>query len=137
MGESVTIGVDNEISITVLEVHGKSVRLGFVAPDRAPVYRSELRARKLGPITGERTAWVYEGGWLSMKDNATWIEWNCDAYREQGRPFQFREIARYDDYVELHDESRRIFLRLDDEQMKCRLEGQDTWNVRYQGHWKR
>ena len=136
-GESITVGFDDEISITVLKAHGNTVRLGCVAPDSVPVYRSEIRARMLGPLSGERTAWVYEGGWFSMKDNTTWIEWNCDVYRNQGRPFQFSEIDRNDDYVELFDESRRMILRLDDGQMKWRLEGQDTWNFRYNGHWKR
>ena len=50
VGESVIIGVDEEISITVLAVHGDRVRLGFAVPRRVLVYRSELRASEEGPI---------------------------------------------------------------------------------------
>jgi hypothetical protein len=85
----------------------------------------------------KQTVWVYEGGWFSTKDNSHWIEWNSDVYRDQGTPFQFREVARNDSYVELYDASRRMFLRLTDSEMAWRLEGQYTWNVRYQGHWKK
>jgi len=41
-GEAVQIGQD--IVVTVLEVRGNKVRLGFVAPD-LPVIRCELKAR--------------------------------------------------------------------------------------------
>jgi carbon storage regulator len=49
-GESVIVGVDDEITITVIEVHGNRVRLGFVAPSKIPVYRSELPTRLMEPI---------------------------------------------------------------------------------------
>ena len=50
-GESIILGVDNEISITILKVRGDSVQLGFVAPSTVPVYRYELRARMGQPGT--------------------------------------------------------------------------------------
>jgi len=54
-GESVILGVDAEISITVIEVRGDRVQLGFVAPGRIPVYRSELRVRMAGPVAAPHT----------------------------------------------------------------------------------
>jgi carbon storage regulator len=43
-GEAIVIG--NGITVTVLEVHGERVRLGFSAPADIPIHREELQ-RKL------------------------------------------------------------------------------------------
>ena len=40
LGESITI--DNEITITVLGMHGKQVKLGVFAPDNVSVHRDEV-----------------------------------------------------------------------------------------------
>jgi carbon storage regulator len=44
LGESIVIG--NGITVTVVEVHGERVRLGFTAPADVPIHREELQ-RKL------------------------------------------------------------------------------------------
>jgi carbon storage regulator len=44
LGESIVIG--NGITVTVVEVHGERVRLGFSAPADVPIHREELQ-RKL------------------------------------------------------------------------------------------
>jgi carbon storage regulator CsrA len=53
--ESVVIlpvdGVEPTLRITVLEIKGSSVRLGFVAADKVPIHRSEIwdRIKARGP----------------------------------------------------------------------------------------
>lgn len=42
-GEAIVIADD--IVVTVLEVKGNRVRLGFVAPDGAPIHRAEVHKR--------------------------------------------------------------------------------------------
>ncbi|MGA2254097.1 MAG: carbon storage regulator CsrA [Thermoguttaceae bacterium] len=44
LGESIVIG--NGITVTVVDVHGERVRLGFTAPADVPIHREELQ-RKL------------------------------------------------------------------------------------------
>ena len=43
LGESVKIG--DEVTVTVLGVHGPHVRLGFAAPKEVAVHREELYGR--------------------------------------------------------------------------------------------
>jgi hypothetical protein len=83
-----------------------------------------------------RNVWVYEGAWFSTKDNSNWIELNSDVYRDVGGPFQFREVSRTTDYVELYSGSRRMFIRLSDDQSNWRFEGEDGWRPLYRGRWK-
>jgi carbon storage regulator len=39
-GEGIAIG--NEIRISILEIHGKSIRIGIQAPKHIPVHREEI-----------------------------------------------------------------------------------------------
>lgn len=39
-GEAIVIG--NDITVTVLDVQGGRVRLGFTAPGEAPIHRAEI-----------------------------------------------------------------------------------------------
>ena len=48
VGEQVRIGAD--ITVTVTEVDGRTVRLGIDAPKSVPIYRPELSLLKLGGI---------------------------------------------------------------------------------------
>jgi len=43
LGESIVIG--NGITVTVIEVHGERVRLGFSAPADVPIHREELQRK--------------------------------------------------------------------------------------------
>lgn len=45
LGEALIIG-DNEVVVTVVEVHGRSVRLGIEAPREILVLRRELAERQ-------------------------------------------------------------------------------------------
>ena len=49
--ESIIIG--DEITITVLSVKGKQVRIGIKAPDHVAVHREEIYARIKGEQSGE------------------------------------------------------------------------------------
>lgn len=42
-GEAIVIG--NGITVTVIEVQGNRVRLGFSAPAEVPIHREELRRK--------------------------------------------------------------------------------------------
>lgn len=52
--ESVVIG--DEIEITVLEVHGNRVRLGFRCPPEISIHRTEVRDRLQADQTVRHTA---------------------------------------------------------------------------------
>ena len=43
LGQSITIG--DEIKVTVLDIHGRQVRLGITAPQRVTVHREEIYQR--------------------------------------------------------------------------------------------
>jgi carbon storage regulator len=43
LGESIVIG--HGITVTVIEVHGERVRLGFTAPADVPIHREELQRK--------------------------------------------------------------------------------------------
>ena len=45
MGESIIIGTNREIEITVLNINGNQVRLGVVADKDIPVHRDEIYRR--------------------------------------------------------------------------------------------
>lgn len=52
-GESIV--VNDNITVTVVEIKGDKVRLGITAPDSVPVDRQEVRERKLtGKPTGAK-----------------------------------------------------------------------------------
>lgn len=42
VGETIIIGDDGDITITVLGVKGNQVRIGINAPEEVPVHRSEI-----------------------------------------------------------------------------------------------
>lgn len=47
-GESVVIG--ERVTVTVLEVRGDRVKLGFAAPAETPIYREEIHTRMEGRL---------------------------------------------------------------------------------------
>ena len=44
LGESITIG-DGSITVSVMEIKGKQVRLGIEAPSNTPIHREEIFAK--------------------------------------------------------------------------------------------
>jgi carbon storage regulator len=53
-GESVKIG--DEVTVTVLDVRGSHVRLGFTAPPNVAVHREEVFERIQAALTEDATA---------------------------------------------------------------------------------
>ncbi len=49
--EQIIIG--GNITVTVLEIRGGKVRLGFDAPKEIPIHRAEISARITEPLTDE------------------------------------------------------------------------------------
>ena len=47
-GEGIVIGDD--VTVTVLEVHGQQVKLGFGAPAEVPIHREEIHRRLEGRL---------------------------------------------------------------------------------------
>ncbi|WP_028389224.1 carbon storage regulator [Legionella fairfieldensis] len=45
LGTGEKIRISNEIELTVLEIKGKQVRLGFLAPHHIEIYREEIYLR--------------------------------------------------------------------------------------------
>lgn len=43
VGESVDIEIGGGIKVTVIEVRGKQVRLGFTAPEDVDIWREEIK----------------------------------------------------------------------------------------------
>lgn len=56
LGESVKIG--DEVTVTVLGIHGMQVRLGFAAPRNVAVHREEIYER----LRAGRTAEIAQAG---------------------------------------------------------------------------
>ena len=54
MGESIIIGTNREIEITVLNINGNQVRLGVVADKDIPVHRDEIYQRIQKPQQNTR-----------------------------------------------------------------------------------
>lgn len=83
-------------------------------------------------IKGPRKDWFYgnnyfhyvhgtAGGWLETQDG-----------RET---FGFKETARNDKYIELYDSTRKIHVRLFDNEMKIFRPGDQLFKKLYDGHW--
>jgi len=68
-GEAIVIA-DN-ITVTVLEVHGSRVKLGIAAPGDAPIHRAEIYANIVNcpPVGAYAEAAL---GWPEMQDLALW-----------------------------------------------------------------
>lgn len=49
-GQTVFIGENNEIAVTVLEVIGNNVRLGFTCDKKTPILREEVALRNQAEI---------------------------------------------------------------------------------------
>ena len=48
VGESIVI--DEQITVTVIEVHGKRVKLAIAAPPTVPIDRAEVQQRQPAPV---------------------------------------------------------------------------------------
>jgi hypothetical protein len=85
----------------------------------------------------DRSLWVYDAGWFEKKNDKLWIEMNRDIERDIGTHIDFEEVKRSNDYVQLYDSGRRMTVRLSDTKMEWRVDGNECWNTRYEGHWSK
>jgi hypothetical protein len=81
-----------------------------------------------------RNAWLYKAsgkdGWFRMETGKAWVETTSD-----GSQFQFEEMARTANYVELFDRSRTMWLRLYADHAEWRQGKKPEWYRLYDGRW--
>src|SRR5262245_49056366 len=87
------------------------------------------------PEKKERTLWVYEGGWYQKIDGKNWIEVNYNVYNSNRGRFEFEEVNRTEEYVELHDKARKVSSRHYHDHHEWRNDNAAEWNRGYQGRW--
>jgi len=54
--ENESVVINNNITVTVVEIRGDKIRLGIVAPKDVPVHRSEVQERILAESVGQDPA---------------------------------------------------------------------------------
>jgi hypothetical protein len=87
----------------------------------------------------DRTYWVYEGGWFARSKDKSWYEMNEEAFGKSKAPWDFQEVKRTKEYVELRDDSRKVSVRLS-ESLAEYLGDDDKdreWKPLTKGRWKR
>ena len=82
-----------------------------------------------------RTCWVYEGGWFAKSDDGTWYEMNETTFRKLGKPAKCGEAKRSDEFIDLYDEGRRVYVRLFADHAET-LSRKGDWEKLYTGRWK-
>lgn len=82
-----------------------------------------------------RCVWSYDGGWLSTKDGKTWMEHSYNIHSDVGAPFEFTEIKRTAQYVELYDAKRKLTVRLYEAKMEVNHDGKYEWYLGIGGRW--
>jgi hypothetical protein len=91
--------------------------------------------KKAGEKPDPRTLWVYEGGWFARAKDGSWQELNEAIFRAQGKPHKFGEAKRTKLYIDLHDEARRVYVRLYDRHAEV-LTRKGDWEKLTTGRWK-
>jgi len=84
------------------------------------------------PSQGPGSVWVYGSrneGSFRATGNGQWVEQN------PGGTFYYTEIGRGNNFVDLFDQNRRIYVRLQPGQMYSRAESQPNWDAGYSGNW--
>lgn len=93
-------------------------------------------ANDLDPSKGEqaRNAWLYKlsgkDGWFRRETDKSWIESTPD-----GRQCHFEELEATDNYVELFDRTRMMWLRLYSDRVEWRQGDNLKWYRLYSGRW--
>jgi hypothetical protein len=78
----------------------------------------------------DRTVWKYLGGFFQNKGDGDWIEVYPDTTNK------LKEVSRNDDYIELHDSTRNVSVRLHADFMDLKNNVDYKQFKRYrEGHW--
>ncbi len=83
-----------------------------------------------------RTLWVYEGGWFAKAKDGSWSEFNETAFRKLGKPAKFGEAKRTKEFIDLYDDTRRVYVRLFEKHAET-LSRKGQWEKLYTGRWKK
>ena len=78
----------------------------------------------------DRIVWEYDGGYIENTQGQTWIE------RSPGANFTFRETDRNNDFVELFDNSRSLYVRLYNDKLFFRRATDPDWSFNKYGRWR-
>ena len=92
------------------------------------------------PKPDTRDYWKYDTGHMAKGTRDIWYEHNAEAEKSRTGKWEFREVARTPEYVELYDASRAVQVRLTDTAMQARWdkEGKDAeWKTLQAGKWGR
>ena len=79
---------------------------------------------------GDRIVWEYEGGYIENTQGQTWVE------RSPNANFAFRETDRNNDFVELFDNSRSLYVRLYNDRLFFRCVSDSGWAFNKFGKWR-
>lgn len=82
-----------------------------------------------------RVLWVYEGGWFAKSKDGSWYEMNESIFRGDGKPHKFGEAKRTKDFIDLNDETRRVYVRLHNKHVEL-LTRKGDWEKLFEGRWK-
>lgn len=92
------------------------------------------------PKPDTRDYWRYDGGHFAKGTRDMWYEHNAEAEKSRQGKWEFREVARTPEHVELYDASRAVSVRLTADEMQARWDkdGKDAeWKVMQKGQWGR
>ena len=82
-----------------------------------------------------RVLWVYEGGWFARSKDGSWYGLNETTFRNLGKPAKFGEAKRTKGYIDLYDNSRRLYVRLFEKHAE-KLSRKGAWEKLYTGRWQ-
>ena len=78
----------------------------------------------------DRIVWEYEGGFIENTQGQTWVE------RTPNANFTFKETDRNNDFVELFDNSRSVYVRLYNDKLFFRKVTDSDWSYNKPGRWR-
>lgn len=88
-----------------------------------------LDARTPTGLAARRTGWFYPRGAFRQVEDDRWVE------KAPAGEFRYKEVARKDQYVELHDFDRHVSLRLYNDYVYAWNARQKRWYHLHNGRW--
>jgi hypothetical protein len=99
------------------------------AQDWRPGHRPHEWQRRARPVDA-RHVWVHSLGSFTDQGNGRWVE------QSNTGTYNFTEVARTPDYIELYDASRGARARLYNNAMYSLAAGASDWGLSYNGQWQ-